>query len=189
MPARPAVNSTYRFSSNATKSSYILSTIAASFDAAEAYCNSQGAHLAAYSSPAEQSRVERFYFDYGVILPGYHTFYYIGLNVTANMTWPDFTFIDGTPAPNASNGTYVNWGNYSADPTSSLTIPEPNNLVPPEHCAGANYTESSNVPWQWSDTNCNSAWPFLCELLREWPGGREAAWRHGAHQWLTAPCT
>jgi hypothetical protein len=46
-------------------------------------------------------------------------------------------------------------------------IKEPNNLVPPELCAGANYTETLNGTWGWADTSCDSKAPFICKTLRE----------------------
>ena len=113
--------------------------------------------------------MEKWFFDYGVIQPGYHTFYLMGINVTSANNWPKFTHVDATPAPNATNSSYTNWGGYISDVTSEAEpVPEPNNLFPPEHCAGANYTESSGLPWMWSDTNCNAAWPFMCKSLRGW---------------------
>jgi hypothetical protein len=170
-PAAAAANSTFKFTSNHTKHTYMLSTIPRNFDGAQAFCNSQGAHLASFKTPQEQAEVEKYFWDFGTLLPGYHTFYYMGLNVTGNSSWPHFTYVDRAPPPNASDpNSYVNWGNYQADVFSNETVPEPNNGFPPEHCAGANYTESAGQPgpWKWADTNCNGAWPFVCKALREW---------------------
>jgi hypothetical protein len=172
-----AVNASYSYKSNMTGRSYLLSTAAADFTGAQAYCNSKGGHLVSYANETEQEEVEQFFFDYGVLLPGYHTFYWLGL-ATNDTMWPAFSYLDASPAPNATTGVYANWGNYS-DPLDVLiengTEPEPNNWVlPPENCAGANYTElgldgASRGPWPWADTNCSQSWPFLCKMLREWP--------------------
>jgi hypothetical protein len=194
-----AVNASYTYKSNTTGHGYLLSTAAAEFAAAEGYCNSKGGHLVSYSNETEQQEVERFFFDYGVLLPGYHTFYWLGLS-TNDTLWPAFSYIDGLPAPNATTGTYANWGNYS-DPLDVMiengTEPEPNNwLLPPENCAGANYTQlgfdgSSSGPWPWADTNCSQSWPFMCKMLREWPAGVNTvpvrAWCMARRTMLRAP--
>jgi hypothetical protein len=131
--------------------------------------------LASWSSEAEQAEVEAYFYDYGVLLPGYHTFYWLGLNTTA-AAWPAFTFLDGTPAPNTSAGTYAPWGNWSEpvfdvdlNATVDVVVPEPNNLVPLEYCVGANYSQLVNRSrvWPWADDNCNHQWPYMCEMLRE----------------------
>jgi hypothetical protein len=57
------------------------------FEEAEAYCQTQNGHLASFTNLKEQVSVEAFLIDLGVLLPGYHTMYWIGLNAS---TWPAF---------------------------------------------------------------------------------------------------
>jgi hypothetical protein len=47
-------------------------------------------------------------------------------------------------------------------------IKEPNNLMPPELCAGSNYTEFLNGTWGWADTDCQAPYPFMCKVTRAW---------------------
>jgi hypothetical protein len=79
----------------------------------------------------------------------------MGLNAS---TWPRFSWIDGSPGPN--NRTYGHWGYYMPQ-----NILEPNNIFPPESCAGANYTQAYEGAWAWSDTRCSLAAPFICKTL------------------------
>jgi hypothetical protein len=49
---------------------------------------------------------------------------------------------------------------------------EPNNVVPPEYCVIANYSQTYGRPeaWGWSDTNCLYNFIFICRIQ----GGRHA---------------
>ena len=177
MAAPAAVPGVYIHASRSTGTRYMLSTMPNDQRSAEADCVKQGGHLVSYESDEEQAEVEKFFFDYGVLLPGYHTFYWLGLNTTAER-WPAFSYLDGAAAPNASVGAYAGWGNYSEAASSNVTVPEPNNLFAPEYCAGANYSEmgfdgeGADSFWPWSDTSCTAQpWPLMCKLLREWRSG------------------
>lgn len=46
-------------------------------------------------------------------------------------------------------------------------IREPNNMVPPELCVVANYTEAYGTPpaWGWADTGCGGRHIFICRKL------------------------
>ena len=92
----------------------------------------------------------------GALLPGYHTFYWMGLNVTGS--WPRFNWIDGLAGPNRS--TYQHWGYYMPQ-----NILEPNNIFPPENCAGANFTQAYDIAWAWSDASCSVKAPYICKAL------------------------
>ena len=67
--------------------SYTFNADPMTYEEAEAYCQTQNSHLASYASLAEQNATESFLIDLGVLLPGYHTFYWIGLNTSR---WPNF---------------------------------------------------------------------------------------------------
>jgi hypothetical protein len=101
----------------------------------------------------------------GVLLPGFHTFYWMGLNATV---WPNWKWLDGTPNPNAT-GRYQNWGYYMPQ-----NILEPNNIFPPELCVGANFSEKVNLTgnWGWADTRCNQSHPYVCKTIGELQGLR-----------------
>ena len=97
------------------------------------------------------------------MLPSYHTFYWMGLNTSS---WPDFTWIDDSPAPDY-NSSYTHWG---LSPS-----PEPNNRPnPPENCAGANISTAfsslangSHAAWGWADANCSLGFNFMCKIMRK----------------------
>ncbi len=54
---------------------------------AEAHCQRQGAHLAVFTSAAEQADVEKYYMDNGWLLPDFNTNWYIGLNKNSSGDW------------------------------------------------------------------------------------------------------
>jgi hypothetical protein len=54
---------------------------------AEAHCQRQGAHLAAFISAAEQADVERAYMDRGWLFPDFHVNWFIGLNKNSSGHW------------------------------------------------------------------------------------------------------
>jgi hypothetical protein len=142
---------------------YMFSTSSNNFSAAEEACKDNGGHLTAWASQEEQAEVEQYFVAQGILLPAYHTFYWMGLNTSA---WPSFTWLDRSPAPDY-NSTYTHWG---LSPT-----PEPNNRPnPPELCAGANISQAfSTLPnnsapaWGWSDANCTLSFNFICMILRK----------------------
>jgi hypothetical protein len=67
--------------------SYTFNANPMTYDEAEAYCQSVNSHLASFATLQEQSMVESFLIDLGVLLPGFHTMYWIGLNTSV---WPAF---------------------------------------------------------------------------------------------------
>ncbi len=72
--------------------------------------------------------------------------------------WPNFRWADLSPLL-ASD--YQGWGFFMPQ-----NIKEPNNLMPPELCAGSNYTEFLNGTWGWADTDCQAPYPFMCKVTR-----------------------
>ena len=70
---------------NTSTHSYLLNTKAMNFSAAEAWCQTQGGHLASYNNAEEQAAVERFYVNGGMLYPLYNIAYWIGLKAQA---WP-----------------------------------------------------------------------------------------------------
>ena len=73
--------------------------------------------------------------------------------------WPNFRWADFSPL---LVGDYQGWGYFMPQ-----NIKEPNNLMPPELCVGANYTEAYKGAWAWADTNCGDAYPYMCMNTRE----------------------
>ena len=104
----------------------------------------------------------------GSLMPGFHSFYWLGLAAT---TWPKFAWTDGTLGPNST--TYGHWGYYMPQ-----NIIEPNNLFPPELCAGANASQTYDQAWGWSDTGCSVVAPFVCRRLGGFPGLGGPAMQH-----------
>jgi hypothetical protein len=154
-------------SSETTGSTYMLNTKNMTFDDAESFCNDQGGHLVAYNNLEEQQEVEQCFINQGSMLPNFNKFYWIGLKTGDDTaTWPNFTWIDHSYA--IYYGNYQHWGTVSlANGVASL---EPNNLVaPPEECAGGNFSNAYTRASGWGDANCNRAFPFICEMHREFP--------------------
>ncbi len=79
----------FNYTDPATGYNYLLNTHNFTFDEGEAYCQLRGSHLVTYSSREEQLAVETHFAISGLLLPGYHTFYWMGLTV-APEAWPYF---------------------------------------------------------------------------------------------------
>ncbi len=172
---RRAMNVGTYYTSDKFSATYIFNSTMANFSDAEAFCRNSGAHLVSWKSQAEQAEVESFYINNGFMFPTYHRFYWMGLRAGNSIRpadllapfgnmWPNFTYIDGAPAP--GNGVYDHWGRYQP-----LNYPEPDNRFSPELCAGGNASQSYGTPkaWGWADTRCNGSFPFICKLQRELP--------------------
>jgi hypothetical protein len=94
----PAANSIGTYTSSNGKS-YTFNADPMTFEGAEAYCQTLNSHLASYTTLEEQIAVESFFIDLGVLLPGYHNFYWIGLNTSRwpNFRWAGFSLCEGGP--------------------------------------------------------------------------------------------
>ena len=89
-----------------------------------------------------------------------------------NSRWPNFTWVNTDPSINKGN--YQHWGTYM--PGRRL---EPNNMLPPENCAGSNttqgilQTDKTTVIFDglggWADRSCFERQIFICEVERKWP--------------------
>ncbi len=60
---------------------------------AQATCNSQGGHLAIYTSLAEQVEVELYYIKQGFMFPTFTVNYWIGLR-SNKTSWPAFDWMN-----------------------------------------------------------------------------------------------
>jgi hypothetical protein len=166
-----------------TGNTYILNTTATEYWAAEAVCNVHGGHLVAYSDLAEQQQVEQCFISQGTLLPAYHKFYWMGL-ATGNYgaKWPNFTWIDHNKAIYV--GQYQHWGLYSTRAGASF---EPNNLRPPENCAGANLTTSWLAAGGWADHHCRERYTFICEVAPPMPSRPYTASTGNAFRFYATP--
>ena len=79
--------------SNITGNVFFLNTSFVNQSVAQATCNANGGHLAAWSSQEEQAEVENFYLQGGWILPVFHSTYWMGM-VSNNSAWPAFRYMD-----------------------------------------------------------------------------------------------
>jgi hypothetical protein len=79
----------FNYTDPSTGYNYLLNTNNMTFDQGERYCQMQGGHLVAYSTREEQAAVESFYTANGMLLPGFHTLYWMGLYVEPE-NWPYF---------------------------------------------------------------------------------------------------
>jgi hypothetical protein len=148
------------YTSPSTQRTYTFSAPAMNFSQAELWCQGQGSHLASYQSLAEQNDTESYFIRMGAMLPGFHQFYWLGLNTSR---WPAFTWLDSASAPSNhwkgfTRGSYSHWGYYMPQ-----NVIEPNDKFPPENCAGANYSQAWGSGWGWADTNCSGVHPFMCK--------------------------
>jgi hypothetical protein len=91
--------------------------------------------------------------------------------------WPRFLWLDGSPSPAVKDfsGAYSHWGSVALpDGTNSS---EPNNLVPPEFCVVANFSQAYGSLSGWSDANCEEKHSFMCKVPGELAaGGWGAGW-------------
>ena len=89
--------------------------------------------------------------------------------------WPNFTWADRSGA--VYKGNYQRWGALrlapSGNPTAGQVLLEPNNLSPPEHCAGSNITDAAlrEGVGTWADQSCFRPFASICEIepLRPYP--------------------
>ncbi len=152
-----------------TAAAYVFHYALATFDEAVETCLCDGGHLAAYFGEGQQASVENYFTNLGVLLPEYDGNYWMGLNTTTgDRSSPDWMYIDpvlGRPQ------VYRHWGTFSyADGTQEG---EPNNLVDPEECVVANYTERYTLatkpdpkvnPFGWADAHCGNTHQFMCRV-------------------------
>jgi hypothetical protein len=71
------------YSYSANNYTYTLSSCPQSYAPAEEWCSGAGGHLASYKSAAEQQQVEEYFVELGGLVPGFHNFYWLGLQVRA----------------------------------------------------------------------------------------------------------
>lgn len=77
---------------------------------AEAACRSLTAHLASYSSLAQQAEVEQHFLAAGLLLPTFSPLYWLGLASQNMSQWPLFKWAEpGLPAPTRQRNRYVQW--------------------------------------------------------------------------------
>jgi hypothetical protein len=174
--------------------SYSFNNIPLGFADAEAICNTQCGHLAAYPNLPEQNDVEQYYIGrvsavthpqparthqverrrerqhasryhtpvlplaQGLIIPAYHTSYWMGLSVPMGLAWPDFEWV--TPDIPGPASPYLNWGFPAQGP-------EPNE--PGTGCAVAvgETARGSPTGWGWGDASCGESHFFICRKSGE----------------------
>ena len=141
----------YRYTSEFSGATFTLNTAARMQADAEITCQSQGGHLAIFTSAQEQQDVERGFTTLGGLIPVFHQRYWLGLMASE---WPVFDVIDTT-----AGATYRNWADMQPDDGAD----------PPELCAVA-VDVGDGSAWKWDDTNCGQRQIFMCRLLRGWPG-------------------
>ena len=135
---------------------YLLNTTYSPQKQAEQACQLNGGHLVGYDRLAEQVAVENCFISQGFLLPKFHVFYWMGMvSGLPGATWPNFTWIDWNEA--IYKGNYQHWGIAGKDL-------EPNNQVPPEHCAGSNLTVWYTNCGGWADHNCREQYVYVCEI-------------------------
>ena len=102
-----------------------------------------------------QYEVEQYYLSQGLLFFTSPGFYWLGLRSDAS-TWPLYTWLNlNVKIPDRNYGGYEHWG-------ISRGRRQPDNAGGAEWCAGANYSLSYSEAWGWSDTNCTTAFPYIC---------------------------
>ncbi len=145
---------------------YVLNTSMVDFATAHDRCGQMGAHLASWTSLAEQNSVEQnFYTAYKLVSP-YHSKYWMGIRLPNGNLWPNFTWTDpvNTDRPTAAGKP---WGSYRS---AQVNNTEPNNTPAPQYCGVGNYTQRTGSPqvFGWADANCADQYAFICRKRREW---------------------
>jgi hypothetical protein len=149
-PANPV------YTSPATGITYIYNTSMATHEEAGRACKQQGGALVTYISAARQAEVETALRQRYVLRADLQPFYWLGLAVKRFDFWPTFSWPSGAVL---KSGAYQHWGRYGPG-----QHPEPNNVFPPEDCAGANASQAYDGSWGWSDEDCATRAPFVCEV-------------------------
>ena len=104
--------------------------------------------------PAAQVEVESFFVQSGNLLPGFHKFYWMGLD-SNKKDWPTFRWLDRA-IPGPVEGTYQHWGKLLPD-----GVPEPNSQA---YCAVANFTTAYGGAAGWCDADCTKTKAiFMCK--------------------------
>ncbi len=85
--ADPYEYSPIEYKSTVTNNTFTFNLGPGTQAAAEASCQTQGAHLAVFVSDAEQADVEAYYRSSGWLFPKYHKSWYIGLNLNTSSAW------------------------------------------------------------------------------------------------------
>lgn len=119
--------------------------------------------------PDEEYDVESFFVGKGLLLPHHAGAYWLGLHIpqSDHGLWPRFRWLDGSPPPFnpvEQLGEYAHWG--FGEYGSGARYWEPDNLVPPQFCVVANYSQLSPLDgiWGWSDENCGDQHAFICKI-------------------------
>jgi hypothetical protein len=164
----------------AANDTFTFSTVQLSFSSAATFCQNQGGQLVSFQSQPEQLEVERGFIDMGVLLPGWHKAYWLGL-YTKNTSEPRTWRWNDPFVPYFTAESYTHWG------TDSNGISEPNNASPPESCVAGNHTQAyedgvPNVgPWGWSDEPCSMKLHVMCRITRGWRRAQACSSGRAAH--------
>jgi hypothetical protein len=117
---------------------------------AEAFCATQGGHIALWTGLAEQQEVEGFFIKQGVLIPAYHQWYWLGIEAAQ---WPKFTSLDKS-IPSPSRLTYQHWADGQPNTNQS--------------CGAASMALSYGNAWGWMDADCSWTGPVICKTLSGW---------------------
>ena len=113
-------------------------------------------------SVREQREVEQYYIKNGYLFPKYHQFYWLGLS-TLTTEPQEFSWLDPTSGQLSSTA-YQHWGQGAPGNPPDMGS-EPNNYLGDEKCGGANYSQSYDDAWGWSDEQCGTRAIFMCRLI------------------------
>jgi hypothetical protein len=166
-PPRPPpspVNPTY--TSPTSRTLYVFNATPADFSAAGEACAAAGGYLVTYATASKQLEVERALAQQNALLGARTPFYWMGLRVDNDaLYWPFFSWaVNGSGGAVLTSRSYTHWGTDRGGAGR-----EPNNVCPPEDCAGANYTQAYDGAWGWSDAACDQQFPSLCEVPLQRP--------------------
>ncbi len=152
---------------------FIFSTAELAYSSASTFCMRHGGQLVSFQSQEEQLEVESAFIDMGILIPGWHTAYWLGLSTRSSSEPRVWRWTDPF-VPYFTDESYTHWG------TNSDGVSEPDNAVPPESCAACNYSQRfqdgvSNVgPWGWADASCSTRLPIMCRITRKGAPGSAA---------------
>jgi hypothetical protein len=126
------------YTSPTSRTVYVFNSTPADYWGAADACAAAGGYLVTYPSATKQLEVERALAQQNALLGASTPFYWMGLRVdNEQFYWPFFSWMmNGSSAAVLTARSYTHWGTDRGDAGR-----EPNNVCPPEDCAGANFTQ------------------------------------------------
>ena len=153
------------YPSSVQQATYYFNPNKLKYGDAQSACTALGGLLVAYQSAAKQAEIEGEYRRRDALLGSPGEVYWMGLRVMPYEGWPVFGWqLQDGSYQKLYNSSYQAWGVWRPGRRR-----EPNNIFPPELCAGANFTQMADGAYGWVDMRCETLAPSICEVPCKWP--------------------